>query len=98
MVLPIVGKTLIESRIFFGSYIFSLSHPDWLIFIDCFEFGGNFFDLLLFLFLLFNIFFFDFDFIVFLFTFWLFWFFIIIRNFFFSGLFNLEVNLERNKF
>jgi len=95
MVFPIVGEGFVEGGVFFFGDLVGFSHPDWFIFVYCFEFLVNFlnFSGSLFLFL----FFFDFD----IFTFFLFlrfFFFFIISDFLFSGLFYLNLDFKTDKF
>jgi hypothetical protein len=100
MFLPIVGEGFVEVGIFFFGNGISLSHPDWFVFVNIFEFRVNFLHLLLFLFLWFVVFFFfNFNVFVFLFSiFFVFLFFLfIIRDFFLGSLFNLELNWEGNE-
>lgn len=80
VILPIVGKSLVESLIFFLVDIFWFLHPDWLGLVEFFEFSGDFFNFLL-LFVL--LFFRDLNslFLLLLFIF-------IIRDFLFVGFFN----------
>jgi hypothetical protein len=89
VVFPVVGKTLVETGIFFLVNLFCFLHPDRFVLVEFLHFSGDFLYLLhLFLFLIlsnFNIFF-----LLFLFIF-------IVRDFLLCGLFNLKRNRERDE-
>jgi hypothetical protein len=84
---PIVGKTLVEVGVVFLGDFLRLFHPDGLVLVQFFEFGGYFFDFLLLLVLLV---FLDLD----VFALFLLLLILIVGNFLFSGLFNLKGNGE----
>jgi len=100
MFFPIVGKTLVESGVFFFRNIFSLLHPDGLGLVLIFEFSVDFLYLFLFLIFFLIIFLFDFNIsFVFLFSvFFLIFFFFIIGDFLFNSLFNLQLDWETDEF
>ena len=82
MILPVVGETLVEVGVVFLGDFFGLLHPNGLVLVELFEFGGNFFD---FLFLLVLLVFGDLNI-----SFLLFLFFLIVGNLLLGSLLNLE--------
>ena len=93
MVLPIVGKTLVEVGVLFLANLFSLLHPDGLVLVEFFHFGGDFFYFLLFL-LFFLLVFGDLNVFTFLLLFLII---LIVRNLLLGGLLDLERNGERDE-
>jgi hypothetical protein len=90
VVFPVVGKGLVEGRVFFLGNSFGLSHPNGFVLVLDLEFGGHFLyflSLFLSFLLLFN---FDIFSFLLLFRFFL----IIILNFLFSGLLDLQLDFE----
>lgn len=93
MVFPVVGETLVEVGVLLFSNFFGLFHPDWLVLVQLFEFGGDFLDFLL----LFVLFFFVLLNLNVFFLFILFFVVLVVGDLFFGGLLDLEIDGERDE-